>query len=86
MQTTLSAETRTALENFRWETFVELSEQRHDGERLQMYSLQDGEYRQIDASQSMPGLTVAMIDSVLEKRFLFGETALIRAFRQSLGH
>jgi len=28
MQTTLSAETRTVLENVRWDTFVELSEQR----------------------------------------------------------
>lgn len=28
MQTTLSAETRTVLENVRWETFVELAEQR----------------------------------------------------------
>lgn len=59
---------------------------RHDGERLQMYCLQEGEYRQIDASQSMPGLTVAMVDSVLEERFEFGETALVRRFRQSLSH
>ncbi len=29
MQTALPAETRTLLENIRWETFVELSEQRH---------------------------------------------------------
>ncbi|MEJ7593525.1 MAG: Uma2 family endonuclease [Planctomycetaceae bacterium] len=59
---------------------------RHDGERLQMFCLQEGESRQIDASPSIPGLTVAMIDSVLEKRFEFGETALVRRFRQSLSH
>ncbi len=59
---------------------------RHDGERLQMFCLEEGEYRQIDASPSIPGLTVAMVDSVLEKRFEFGETALIRRFRQSLSH
>lgn len=59
---------------------------RHDGERLQMYYLQEGEYRQIDASPSIPGLTAAMIDSLLDKRFEFGETALIRRFRLSLSH
>ncbi len=59
---------------------------RHDGERLQMFCLEEGEYRQIDASPSIPGLTVAMVDSVLEKRFEFGETALVRRFRQSLSH
>jgi len=59
---------------------------RHDGERLQMFCLQEGEYRQIDASPSIPGLTVAMVESVLEKRFEFGETALVRRFRQSLSH
>ena len=57
---------------------------RHDGERLQMYILSNGQYVSIDASNGVPGLTAAMIDSILEKRFGFGETALVREFRNSL--
>ena len=57
---------------------------RHDGERLQMYVLSDGQYVSIDSSNGVPGLTAAMIDSILEKRFEFGETALVREFRNSL--
>ena len=57
---------------------------RHDGERLQMYVLNDGQYVSIDSSSALPGLTAAMINSILEKRFEFGETALVREFRNSL--
>lgn len=57
---------------------------RHDGERLQMYVLNNGQYVSIDASSGVHGLTAAMIDSILEKRFEFGETALVREFRNSL--
>ena len=57
---------------------------RHDAERLQMYVLNDGQYVSIDSSSALPGLTAAMINSILEKRFEFGETALVREFRNSL--
>lgn len=57
---------------------------RHDGERLQMSILSNGQYVSIDSSNALPGLTAAMIDSILEKRFGFGETALVREFRNSL--
>lgn len=133
MQITLSAETRTVLENVRWDTFVELSEQRrgsvprmtfdevdltidpppdlvieveitssaiqklklfaamgvpevwrHDGERLQMFTLSDGKYNPVETSHALGGLTAKMIDSFLDRRFDLGETAIIRGFRQSL--
>jgi Uma2 family endonuclease len=57
---------------------------RHNGERLQMYVLSAGQYVSIDSSSALPGLTVAMINAILEKRFEFGETALVRQFRNSL--
>ncbi len=57
---------------------------RHDGERLQMYVLSAGQYVSIDSSSALPGLTAAMINAILEKRFEFGETALVREFRNSL--
>jgi len=57
---------------------------RHNGERLQMDSLRDGQYQSIATSLVVPALTAEMIDSILQKRFEFGETALIRTFRESL--
>ncbi len=57
---------------------------RHDGDRLQMVFLENGQYESISSSQALPGLTAAMIDAILEKRFESGETALVREFRQSL--
>jgi len=57
---------------------------RHDGERLLMYQLSNGRYDSIVSSKALPGLTAAMVDSILDKRFEFGETALVREFRNSL--
>ena len=57
---------------------------RHNGERLQMYGLIQDADEAIDTSRALPNLTSAMIDAVLEKRFEFGETALVREFRRSL--
>ena len=57
---------------------------RHDGERLQMYALQDDHYESIDCSKSLPGLTPTAINLILNKRFDCGETLLIREFRKSL--
>ena len=57
---------------------------RHDGEQLQMFSLESGGYKPVPSSPALPGLTVAAINSLLEKRFDIGETALIREFRRSL--
>ena len=57
---------------------------RHDGEQLQMFSLENGRYKPVPSSPALPALTVAAINSLLEKRFNVGETALIREFRKSL--
>ncbi len=57
---------------------------RHDGARLQMSVLSAGQYVSIDSSSALPGLAAAMINAILEKRFEFGETALVREFRSSL--
>jgi len=57
---------------------------RHDGTRLTMLALDGAEYRPLDASLCLPGLTAAMIDSVLARRLEQGETALIKAFRGTL--
>ena len=58
---------------------------RHDGERLRMFELTDGEYREMPCSQQVPGLSIAMIEETLHQRFDAGETALIRQFRASIG-
>ncbi len=57
---------------------------RHDGERLQMYVLENNQYEPKDFSKSLPGLTPTMIHQVLNKRLACGETLLIREFRISL--
>ena len=57
---------------------------RHDGERLEMFALTDGQYQAIDASTSLPGLNPNLINSILARRFNCGETMLIREFRKSL--
>ncbi len=57
---------------------------RHDGERLQMYSLRANQYEPISSSRGLPGLTAAAIEAVLKKRFEFGETALVREFREQI--
>jgi len=54
---------------------------RHDGTRLEMLSLDADSYQPLDSSRCLPGLTAAMIDSLLAHRFEQGETALIREFR-----
>ncbi|MDA1231917.1 MAG: Uma2 family endonuclease [Planctomycetota bacterium] len=57
---------------------------RHDGERLQMFALSDGKYIAVKTSLALDGLTPELIDSILDRRFDLGETAIIREFRQSL--
>jgi len=57
---------------------------RHDGERLEMFALTDGQYQAIVASTSLPGLNPNLINSILARRFNCGETMLIREFRKSL--
>ena len=57
---------------------------RHDGSRLEMLSLEGGEYRPLDSSLGLPGLAAATIDSLLSRRFEHGETALIKEFRSSI--
>ena len=57
---------------------------RHDGTHLTMLALDRAEYRPLDVSLCLPGLTAAMIDSVLARRFEQGETALIKEFRSRL--
>jgi len=57
---------------------------RHDGERLQMYRLRNDEYSAIESSDVLPNMTAKLVDSFLEKRFVLGETTLIREFRNSI--
>jgi hypothetical protein len=40
-----------------------------------------GGYRPLDSSLGLQGLTTAVVDSVLARRFELGETALIKEFR-----
>ena len=54
---------------------------RHDGTRLEMLSLDADNYQPLVSSRCLPGLTAAMIDTLLARRFEQGETALIREFR-----
>ena len=57
---------------------------RHDGTRLEMLRLEGDRYLPILGSVGLPGLTAAMIDAVISRRFDEGETALIRAFREAI--
>ncbi len=57
---------------------------RYHGKRLKMLRLNVGVYSLITGSEEIPGLTAAMIDTFVGKRFEIGETKLIREFRQSL--
>jgi Uma2 family endonuclease len=57
---------------------------RHDGEKLEMFSLVDGYYQAKKSSTSLPGLDPNLINAILDRRFECGETMLIREFRQSL--
>lgn len=57
---------------------------RHDGSRLEMLGLEGAGYRPLASSPGLPGLTAAMIDAVLARRFEQGETALIKEFRGTI--
>lgn len=57
---------------------------RHDGERLQMFALQDDQYESIHFSKSLPGLSPTTINLILNRRFDCGETLLVGEFRKSL--
>jgi len=57
---------------------------RHDGRRLAMLALAGAAYRPLDSSLGLPGLSAALIDSVLARRLEQGETALVRQFRGTI--
>jgi Uma2 family endonuclease len=57
---------------------------RHDGTRLTMLVLADAAYEPIEASIGLPGLTPAVIDAFVARRFDQGETALIKEFRAAI--
>jgi Uma2 family endonuclease len=57
---------------------------RHDGDRMEMFVLQGGQYNAVDSSQALTGLAAATINATLQRRFERGETALIREFRRSI--
>lgn len=57
---------------------------RHNGERLEMFRLDGDLYAPISSSVCLPGLMLDEVNSLLDKRFDFGETAMIREFRQSI--
>lgn len=58
---------------------------RHDGQKLEMFRLINGDYQAIVSSRELPGLAIDCIETFLNRRFEVGETALIREFRQSIG-
>ena len=58
---------------------------RHDGTRLTMLALIGGGYEPINSSVGLPGLTTAVIDAFVARRFDRGETALIKEFRAAIG-
>jgi len=55
---------------------------RHDGQRLEMLRLVDGQYLSIPSSIELPGLQRELIEALLALRARVGETALIKDFRQ----
>ncbi|MGK7925149.1 MAG: Uma2 family endonuclease [Spirulina sp.] len=55
---------------------------RYDGETLQFYCREEGEYRPVDRSPNFPFLSPNDILRFIEQRATIGETALIRSFRQ----
>lgn len=57
---------------------------RHDGESLQMYRWEDGNYHLIESSLQLPGLTSHRINETLALRDSIGETKLIQRFRNSI--
>ncbi len=57
---------------------------RHDGESLQMYRWEDGNYHLIESSLQLPGLTSHRINETLALRDSIGETKLIQRFRKSI--
>jgi Uma2 family endonuclease len=57
---------------------------RHDGTRLTMLALTGGGYEPIESSVGLPGLTTALIDAFVARRFDRGETALIKEFRAAI--
>lgn len=59
---------------------------RHDGHRLQMFELIDGDYLQIPSSLKLPGLAALQVDELLSQRNTTGETKLIRSFRMRIGN
>ncbi len=57
---------------------------RHNGRTLKLFRLQDADYRQVDASVALPGFPVKLAESLLTKRLMQGETALVHQFRDAL--
>ena len=57
---------------------------RHDGETLQIFTLQDERYNETTHNKSLPELAASTINAFLAKRFTMGKTALIREFRGSI--
>ena len=57
---------------------------RHDGTRLTMLARSGDGYEPIASSIGLPGLSAAMIDAFVARRFDLGETALIREFRAAV--
>lgn len=57
---------------------------RHNGQKLQMFTQKDNGYTEVQSSIQIPGLTVSMIENIINRRFDLGENALIREFRSTL--
>jgi hypothetical protein len=57
---------------------------RHDGTGLTMLARAGDGCEPIESSVGLPGLTAAMIDAFVARRFEIGETALIRELRAAV--
>ncbi|MDP1562346.1 MAG: Uma2 family endonuclease [Pirellulaceae bacterium] len=57
---------------------------RHNGEQLNMYRLENAQYREIGSSVELPGLDARRVNEILLRRNSVGETKLIREFRTSI--
>ena len=57
---------------------------RHDGNKLRLFHLQAGDYKEMGTSAVLPGFPVAAAQSVLSERRRRGEIALVREFRSNI--
>jgi Uma2 family endonuclease len=57
---------------------------RCNGHSLKFNELADGAYREITESIALPGIKPASIMQIVDQRFDFGQTSLVKQFRDSI--